>query len=114
MTAGRQRLGRWGEERAARWYTAAGWTVLDRNWRCSDGEIDLLAERAGVLAVVEVKTRATDAFGVPAAAVTPAKQRRLRRLGARYAQESTRSWSGIRFDVVSVLGNRVEVIEAAF
>ena len=117
----RQRLGARGEERAADWYRAAGYEVIARNWRCADGELDLVVARPGELVFCEVKTRTSDRFGVPAEAVTAAKQRRLRTLATRFLAEqaasgrSTRSSRrSIRFDVVAVTGAGVEVIEAAF
>jgi putative endonuclease len=97
---------------------AHGYVVLDRNWRCREGELDLIVERQGELVFCEVKTRSSYRFGVPAEAVTHAKQRRLRVLAARYLAERGGSGAarhnGIRFDVASVMGGRVEVIEAAF
>lgn len=124
MTAGpappagqRGRLGRSGEEVVARWYQANGYQVLARNWRCREGEIDVIVGRPGQVVFCEVKTRSSSAFGSPLEAVTPAKQRRLRRLALRWLQENpvgagpSRS---LRFDVASVLGGMVEVIEAAF
>ena len=114
----RQRLGARGEDRAADWYRAAGYDVIARNWRCADGELDLVVAHPGELVFCEVKTRASDRFGVPAEAVTAAKQRRLRTLAARFLAEhqpvdgsASRS---IRFDVVAVTGSTVDVIEAAF
>ncbi|HET6834349.1 MAG TPA: YraN family protein [Acidimicrobiales bacterium] len=114
----RQRLGARGEDRAADWYRAAGYDVIARNWRCTDGELDLVVAQPGELVFCEVKTRASDRFGVPAEAVTAAKRRRLRTLAARFLAEhepadgsASRS---IRFDVVAVTGSTVDVIEAAF
>ena len=63
--------GQRGEELAAQWYRRNGYTVVARNWRCAIGEIDLLARRGATLVVCEVKTRRSDAFGVPALAVGP-------------------------------------------
>jgi putative endonuclease len=113
VTAARRALGAAGEERAAAWYLDHGYRVLHRNWRCRDGEIDLVARRGRHLVFVEVKTRTTDRFGTPAEAVTVAKQRRLRTLAVRYL-EATGERGSLRFDVVSILAGRLEVIEAAF
>jgi putative endonuclease len=114
----RQRLGARGEDLAADWYRAAGYEVVARNWRCAEGELDLVVSLPAELVFCEVKTRTSDRFGVPAEAVTAAKQRRLRTLAARFLAEhppvvgpAARS---IRFDVVAVTGSTVDVIEAAF
>lgn len=114
----RQRMGARGEQLAAEWYESRGYRVLARNWRCREGELDLVLARDGELVFCEVKTRSSTRFGVPAEAVTPAKQRRLRVLAARYLAVrdggAGTGRGGIRFDVASVMGGRVEVIEAAF
>lgn len=114
----RQELGARGEALAAEWYLARGYEVVARNWRCPEGEIDLVVRRAGELVFCEVKTRSSDRFGVPAAAVTPAKQRRLRMLAARFLAGDGGGRGGargdLRFDVAAVTRGRVEVIEAAF
>ena len=70
MTKRRLQLGADGEALAAAWYVAHGYAVLGRNWRCREGEIDLIVHRERSVVICEVKTRATDAFGVPAEAVT--------------------------------------------
>jgi putative endonuclease len=114
----RQRLGARGEDRAADWYRAAGYEVVARNWRCAEGELDLVVGRPGELVFCEVKTRTSDRFGVPAEAVTIAKQRRLRTLAASFlADHPLEAWAAgrnVRFDVVAVRGSTVDVIEAAF
>jgi putative endonuclease len=112
----RQRLGARGEQLAADWYAARGYQVVARNWRCREGELDLVVSRDGELVFCEVKTRSSDRFGTAAEAVTPAKQRRLRVLAARYLAEHVGDGrrGGIRFDVAAVTGGKVEVIEAAF
>ena len=114
----RQRLGARGEDRAADWYRAAGYDVVARNWRCAEGELDLVVGRAGELVFCEVKTRTSDRFGLPAEAVTAAKQRRLRTLAARFLAEHPpvdgSAARSIRFDVVAVTGSTIDVIEAAF
>jgi putative endonuclease len=114
VTVARRALGAAGEARAAAWYARRGYAVLDRNWRCREGELDLVVRRGRVLVFVEVKTRRTDRFGTPAEAVTTDKQRRLRRLAHAYLEATGWRAGALRFDVVSVLGGRLEVIEAAF
>jgi putative endonuclease len=97
-------VGRFGEELAAARLTGAGLTVVARNWRCSDGEIDIVAVDGDVLVFVEVKTRSSLAYGDPAEAVSLAKAARLRRLATRYlAEHDDRYWEQVRFDVVTVL-----------
>ena len=116
MMPDRQAQGRYGEDRAARWYVDHGFTVLDRNWRAGrSGEIDLVVGRAGLVVICEVKARSSTAFGQPFEAVTPTKQQRIRRLAGQWlAAHPVSERRDVRFDVVSVLGGRVEVIEDAF
>ena len=113
MTDPRQAYGAAGEARAAVWYEQHGYEVVQRNWRCKEGELDLVVRRGRDLVFVEVKARRTDRFGSPAEAVTPAKQRRLRTLAGRYLEITGARPSSLRFDVVAILGDRLEVIEAA-
>ena len=65
----RRARGQWGEDLAAAHYRRVGYTVLDRNWRCTTGELDLVARRGTTVVFCEVKARRTDGFGGPAAAV---------------------------------------------
>jgi len=107
-----------GESLAARYLQSHGWSVVERNVRYREGELDLVAERAGVLAFVEVKTRRSRAFGTPAEAVTRLKAARIRRLASRYLTEHRPRARDIRFDVVDVLrvgeNYRVTHLEDAF
>jgi len=105
----RAELGALGEQLAVDHLTALGLRVIDRNWRCRYGELDVvdadLASR--VVVFVEVKTRTTDQFGGVAQAVTPQKVRRLRRLAALWLASQDRSWAQVRIDVVGVrIGRR--------
>lgn len=104
---------------AADWYAAQGYEIVARNWRCREGELDLVVRRDGELVFCEVKARSSDRFGLPAEAVTARKQSRLRTLAARFLADAradgARGLGGrVRFDVAAVMGDRVEVIEAAF
>ncbi len=99
----RAAVGGFGEETAARHLVAQGMAILDRNWRCDLGEIDLVARDRDVLVVCEVKTRRGDLFGSPAEAVTPRKAARLRRLAARWLSEHPLTPADVRIDVVGVL-----------
>lgn len=89
--------------------------MVARNWRCRDGELDLIARRGSVLVFCEVKARTSELFGSAAEAVTPAKQARLRRLAARWlAERSGPRAAQIRFDVVAITAGIIDVIEGAF
>ncbi len=106
-----QALGAYGERLAADHLERQGLTILDRNWRCRFGEIDLVARDGATVVVCEVKTRTTDRFGGPLAAITPQKATRLRRLAAAWLEahdlERTVRVDGVRIDVVSVMVPRV-------
>jgi putative endonuclease len=103
-------LGRFGEELAVGHLTEAGLVIVDRNWRCSAGELDIVATDGPALVFCEVKTRSSIMFGTPAEAVTPIKAARIRRLALRWLVEnrdgSSEYWPVLRFDVVSVLRRR--------
>lgn len=111
----RQWLGAHGEALVASWYEAHGYCIVVRNWRCREGEIDIVAKSETTLVFCEVKTRTSTAFGAPGEAVTWSKQARLRRLAALFLTAEQHEYAAdLRFDVASVLGSRVEVIEGAF
>ncbi len=106
--------GRWGEDLAADAYRRDGYLVVERNWRATSGEIDLIVQRPGVVVFVEVKARADARFGGPAAAVGISKQRRLRALAAQFLATHPQVRGAVRFDVVAITGVRIERLEAAF
>jgi putative endonuclease len=122
--ARRAALGGRGEDAAAAWYRRASYVVLDRNWRCTDGELDVVARSAdgGVLVFCEVKTRSSAMFGSPFEAVSPAKQRRVRKLATLWLRSERRGaghYEQIRFDVAAVTSGaggalEVEVLQDAF
>ena len=95
-------LGRVGEDLAAEHLTATGWQVVERNLRIGRGELDIVALDHRTLVFVEVKTRRSLVTGVPQAAVTPDKLRRLRRLAGQYLMERSTPHEDVRIDVIAV------------
>ena len=119
MANARRAVGSAGEDAVARWYVECGYTLLDRNWRVRDGEIDVIARRRDTIVFCEVKTRRSTAFGAPAEAVTARKQQRLRNLARQWLLASDVAAADLRFDVAAVMpdgrgGWEVDVFEAAF
>jgi putative endonuclease len=98
----RPALGRAGEDLAAAFYLRNGFRVLDRNFRCKAGEIDLVVRRGSLVVFCEVKTRSRTAHGVPSEAVDGRKQARLRRLAGHWLAERRPRACDIRFDVIAV------------
>ena len=107
----RNALGAYGERVAARHLVADGMELLDRNWRCRWGELDLVARDGRALVFCEVKTRRTDHYGVPAEAVVAVKAQRIRRLAAQWMRDTDHHSAEVRFDVVSVLASGVGAAE---
>jgi len=101
-----QALGRYGESRAAEHLTRQGMVLLDRNWRCEEGELDLVLRDGSALVVCEVKTRTNLDHGSPHEAVTDAKLARLHRLATRWVTEHGVRPPEIRVDLVAVLRPR--------
>ena len=99
----RNAVGAWGEELAAKHLVEQDMVILDRNWRCELGELDLVARDGNVLVVCEVKTRRGEAFGSPAEAVTWRKATRLRKLAFCWLDEHPVSPLDVRIDVIAVV-----------
>jgi putative endonuclease len=106
MTQAKDAVGAYGERVAVSLLTGQGMVLLDRNWRCAAGELDIVLRDGAVVVFCEVKTRRTRRFGTPVEAVDPAKVRRLRRAAAQWLAASDEHPIDIRFDVVSVLPQR--------
>jgi putative endonuclease len=109
----RAEIGALGEQLAVDHLRAMGLRVVERNWRCRYGELDVIAadDAARTVVFVEVKTRTTDRFGGVAQAVTPQKVRRLRRLAALWLAAHDGRWSQVRIDVVGVRIGRTRTPE---
>ena len=106
MPVASQALGELGERVAERWMRRLGWRVLYRRFRSGRRDVDLVMEREGVVAFVEVKTRRGDDFGGPVAAVGWRKQRELSRSALVWVDRHGREGEEYRFDVVGVCGSK--------
>jgi putative endonuclease len=100
--AAKDKLGRAGEDRAVEHLSLTGYVIIERNWRCRIGEIDIIATRGEWLVFVEVKTRSTTTCGHPFEAVTTRKLQRMRRLAAAWCDEKNARGRRLRLDVIAV------------
>lgn len=110
--------GRTGEEQAVRFLVKAGYRIMDRNYRCPFGEIDIIALDGRTIVFVEVKSRRTESYGEPELAVGRDKQRKISRIALNYLQEKNLTSSNARFDVVALkilpTGKQLKHIQDAF
>ena len=113
---GRERLdfGEHGEDRASRALRARGYRIVERNFRCKAGELDVVARDGGTLVFVEVRTRAGDRCGGAMSAVGYAKQRQVARVARAYLAIRKPRFDTCRFDVVAITGDELVIIQDAF
>lgn len=107
-------LGRKGEDISVEFLRKQGYKIIKRNYRCSLGEVDVIARDKQVICFVEVKTRRTDRYGLPEEAIDSYKQRRLARVALSYLKEKKLFNQDIRFDVVSIFPDEIRIIKNAF
>ncbi|MDP2013282.1 MAG: YraN family protein [Actinomycetota bacterium] len=98
-----QALGKYGEDLAEEFLKQQGLEILDRNWRCDVGEIDIVARDGHALVICEVKTRSSHQLGSPAEAITVRKLRRLRHLAFRWLEAHQAHVPEVRIDVVCIV-----------
>jgi putative endonuclease len=98
----RNEVARRGEDAAEAFLTRIGMVVLERNWRCAGGEVDIIARDGRALVFVEVKTRRSQRAGTGEEAVSPAKQSRIVRLAQAYLRSTAEECDDLRFDVVAI------------
>jgi putative endonuclease len=110
-TLTRRELGAFGEQIAAQHLQSLGMRIVQRNWRCRYGELDLITADADTVVFVEVKTRTGDGFGGLEQAVTPQKVRRLRRLAGIWLAGQDAGWPNLRIDVIGVRIGRARTPE---
>jgi putative endonuclease len=106
--------GRRGEDLAVAELRRRGYRIVERNYRCKSGEIDIVASEGRALVFVEVRTRADGSRGSAVETVTAAKQRRVARAAAAYLAERGPTFDECRFDVVGITGGEITVIKDAF
>lgn len=101
----RKLRGREAEELAAKYLLQEGYLIIDRNWRCRSGELDIVAEKDGMLVIVEVRSRSSQSlgFGTPAESMTPRKIRQVRDTAAVYMLQHGASMSQVRFDLIGIV-----------
>ncbi|SFG40650.1 putative endonuclease [Desulfotomaculum arcticum] len=117
MSQQRRSLGIQGEDIAAQYLQKKGLVILERNFRCRLGEIDIIARDGDCLVFIEVKTRSSDRFGLAQDSITRQKIYKVRRLAQAYLAQRSFSGLNVRFDVVAVNSAReikVTHIENAF
>lgn len=102
MTNTSQELGRRGEEAAVAFLESKGIEIVDQNWKCSYGEVDIIALDDHTLVFCEVKTRRSDISGLPDEAITLAKQKRYSRIAKVYTSRTETTFDAVRFDVISI------------
>jgi putative endonuclease len=102
----RQQKGKIGEEEACRWLKEQDYCILQRNWRCRSGEVDIIAAREELLIFVEVRSRSSHSgFGTPQESVDQRKMQQVRSTAAVYLQMTGEHTRQIRFDVIAVMMN---------
>jgi putative endonuclease len=106
--------GRASEDRAVRALRERGYQIVERNYRCKLGEIDIVAREGDALVFVEVRSRTDAAHGTALDTVTPAKQRRIARVAEHYLAARRPSFRACRFDVVGITGGELTIVQDAF
>jgi putative endonuclease len=106
-----QSVGKYGEDRASEFLERLGYQVVERNWRCSVGEIDIVARDSDCLVFAEVKTRTRVGFGHPFEAITTAKMQKMRLLVGEWCRAHGIASVQVRLDAISVLltGGRIHI-----
>ena len=114
----KKELGKKGEELALRYLKKQGYRIIETNYVCKMGEMDIIAKEKDTLAFIEVKTRTSTAFGPPQSAVNPTKQRQLSKVALHFLKEKQLEDAKARFDVVAILlgpkKEEIELIKDAF
>ncbi|MEA4923370.1 MAG: YraN family protein [Eubacteriaceae bacterium] len=108
MNMDRKELGKYGEEQAVNLLRAKGYRILDTNWKCRAGELDIVAQKGYIITFAEVKTRRTLEFGTPSEAITAKKKTHIRNTAAFYMKSHNINDINVRFDVIEIYVNHIE------
>jgi len=111
MSNERKQTGQYGEALAETYLIEAGYEIVAKNWRCSVGELDLVARQGGTLVFVEVRTRRGTQLGTPEESVTPAKQAKLIELAYTFLAENDEAGENWRIDVIAIVLNRQDEVQ---
>ncbi len=115
---GRIRTGKKGENIAVAYLKSNGYRIVERNYKCLFGEIDIVAKDGDTVVFIEVKSRKSEEFGDPQVAVGLEKQKKISKISLKYLEEKHLYPCNARFDVVAIKmlpsGNKVELIQNAF
>ena len=118
MPTEKKELGKKGEQLALRYLKKNGYRLIQTNYICKMGEMDIIAQEKDTLAFIEVKTRTSMTFGPPQLAVNPSKQVQLSKVALNFLKEKKLEDVKARFDVVAILlgpkGEEIELIKDAF
>lgn len=114
----KKELGKWGEKLATKYLKLKGYRIIENNYSCKLGEIDIIAEKSNYLVFIEVKTRRSENFGLPQAAVDYRKQEKIKKVASYYIAYNNDKDLQVRFDVISILvwnlKPRIEHFKGAF
>ncbi len=99
----RKELGKWGEKLAIKYLKLKGYRIIEKNYSCKLGEIDIIAEKSNYLVFIEVKTRRSESFGLPQAAVDYRKQEKIKSVALYYIAYHHDKELQVRFDVISIM-----------
>lgn len=100
----RQAIGKWGENVAAEYLRNRGWAIAARNYRTPYGELDIVARKGGTVLFIEVKTRTSDAYGMPEESISPSKAKHLLESAQHYLQQNSLEDTDWRVDVIAIQG----------
>lgn len=114
MTSQNFNVGMEGEEKAVLFLQSKGYAILERNYKTKFGEIDIIAQETDTIVFVEVKARNTCSFGTPEEQISWNKQQRIMKIALTYLKKNHLENRPVRFDVVSISPDKIELIKNAF